>query len=100
DYFSGVKLVPFSLVFLLVVVYILLIGPGDYFLVKKVLKRMEATWITFPLIVLIFSGVAYYLANWMKGDEIRLNQVDIIDVDASSGFVRGTTYANVFSPAT
>ena len=34
DQFAGVKLVPFSVVALLVFGYILLIGPGDYFLVQ------------------------------------------------------------------
>lgn len=100
DQFEGVKLVPFFVVASLVFGYILLIGPGDYFFVKRVLKRMEWTWITFPVIVLAVSGGAYLLAAQLKGRQLRMNQVDLVDVclDAPEPFVRGTTWMNVFSP--
>ena len=53
---SGVWLVPFWVVVMLVVVYILLIGPGDYFFLRRFVGRMEWTWLTFPAIVVLFSG--------------------------------------------
>jgi hypothetical protein len=40
---------------------------------------------------------AYRLAASLKGSDLRINQVDIVDID-SAGNVRGTTIANVFSP--
>ena len=98
EQFEGVRLIPFWVVALLVVVYIILIGPVDYLLVKRVLKRMELTWITFPLFVIGVSVGAYALAYWLKGDELRTNQVDVVDVDVETGFVRGTSWSNVFSP--
>jgi len=90
--------VPFFFVALLVLGYILLIGPVDYFLVKSVLKRMELTWITFPAIVIIVSLAAYWFAYWIKGDKLRVNQVELVDFDASSGQVRGVFWSHVFSP--
>jgi hypothetical protein len=98
DQFTGVRVVPFALVALLVIGYILLIGPGDYFFLRKVLRRMELTWVTFPLIVLGVSAGAWWLATWLKGDQLRLNQVDLVDVDVASGGVRGTSWMNIFSP--
>ena len=71
---------------------------GDYFLVKKVLRRMELTWITFPLWVVLVSAGAYALAMYTKGDDLRLNQIDLVDVDVASGSARGTSWLNVFSP--
>jgi hypothetical protein len=101
DQFQGVRVVPFVAVASLIVVYILLIGPGDYLLVKRLLKgRMELTWITFPLIVVLFSAGAYWLADWAKGRHLQLNQVDLVDVDVRSGLVRGATWINLFSPRT
>jgi len=107
--FVGVQVVPFGLVALLVGVYILLIGPGDYLFVKRVLRRTELTWITFPLIVLGVSATAYGIANRMKGDQLRVNQVEIIDVDlteigdlaengSSGNFARGTIWTHFFTP--
>ena len=78
--------------------YIVLIGPGDYFLVKRLLKRMELTWITFPLWVVLVSAGAYALAMYTKGNQLRLNQVDLVDVDVESGLARGTSWLNLFSP--
>src|SRR5262249_15739640 len=44
--------VSFGLVALFIFLYILLVGPLDYLLLKNVFKRLEWTWVTFPLIVL------------------------------------------------
>src|SRR5262249_6523320 len=52
EHFAGVSLVPFQWVAFFIFIYILLIGPVDYLLVKKLLKRMELTWLTFPAIVI------------------------------------------------
>ncbi len=98
DRFTGVRLVPFGVVIVLVAVYIILIGPVDYFFLLKFVRRMQWTWVTFPLIVLVFSVGAYYLAYYLKGDQLRVNQVDLVDVDTGTGFVRGTSWANIFSP--
>ena len=53
DRFAGVRLAPFWLVAGLIVAYLLLIGPGDYFFLRKLVGRMDWTWLTFPLVVLL-----------------------------------------------
>jgi len=100
DRFRDVETVPFSVVAVLVLAYIVAIGPIDYLLVRKWLKRTELTWITFPLWVLLFSAGSYGLALWLKGDQLRLNQAELIDVDCDSGLVRGTVWSHLFSPRT
>ena len=98
DQFSGVRLLPFSIVAGLMVVYVLLIGVGDYFFLRKVVRRMRWTWLTFPAVVLGVCVGAYFLAYGLRGDRVRLNQVDLLDVDAASGRIRATSWMNVFSP--
>jgi len=98
EQFPGVKLIPFGWVAFFIFLYILLIGPGDYLFLKKVVKRMELTWITFPLIVLSVSLAAYFAAYLVKGKELRVNKVDVVDVDQASGRLRGSTFFNLFSP--
>lgn len=100
DIFTGIRVVPFWIVGGLVLVYILVIGPGDFFLVKNVLKRMELTWLTFPATVVVVTLGALWLAHWAKGDMLLVNQVDVVDIDTGCGQVRGTTWVNVFSPVT
>jgi hypothetical protein len=99
DQFAGVPVVPFSLMVAIVIGYLVLIGPVDYFVLRRFSRRMELTWLTFSSIVLAFCVGAYVLVQSLKGDRVRVNQVDLVDVDLSSGAVRGTSWADVFSPA-
>jgi hypothetical protein len=98
EQFPGVKLIPFGWVAFFIFLYILLIGPGDYLFLRKVLKRMELTWITFPTIVITVSLLAYFAAFRLKGNDLLVNKVDIIDVDQVGGMIRGRTIASLFSP--
>jgi hypothetical protein len=98
EQFPGVKLIPFGWVAFFIFLYILLIGPGDYFFLKKVLKRMELTWITFPTIVVTVSLVAYYAAYLLKGNDLLVNKIDVVDIDQAAGLVRGNSWISLFSP--
>ncbi len=90
--------ISFGWVALFIVLYTLLIGPIEYLFLKKVLKRLELTWITFPLIVLSVSAIAYFTAYAIKGRDLRLNKIDVVDVDPATERVYGRTWVSVFSP--
>ncbi len=100
DQFDGVTLVWFSWIAGLIVLYIALIGPGDYFFLKDIVGRMYWTWATFPVVVVLFCGLAYLLGDVWKGSRLRINQVDLVDVDLGGSLIRGTTWAHVYSPRT
>jgi len=100
DSFSKLGFIPFVVIATLVALYVLCIGPGDWFLVGKVFKKHELTWITFPLITLLFCGLAWYIASFNRPTDIQINQLETIDIDSISGEVRGTVWANLFNPAT
>ena len=59
---------------------------------------MELTWITFPTIVVTVSLVAYYAAYLLKGNDLLVNKVDVVDIDQAAGLVRGNTWISLFSP--
>jgi hypothetical protein len=92
---------------LFILLYILVVGPLDYFILKKVVKRLELTWITFPTVVLVVSAIAYFTAYYLKGSELRINKVDVVDIvaelDPDTKTARGTqatgtTWFTLFSP--
>jgi hypothetical protein len=94
-----VPVIPFYWVALFIFFYIALVGPLDYFVLKKLFKRLELTWITFPLTVLVVSVIAYAIAYASKGDEVRVKKVDLIDVDLHAPQqVYGHTWFTLFSP--
>lgn len=81
ELFEDVPTISFGWVALFLLLFIALVGPLDYILLKKVFKRLELTWVTFPLIVLGACVAAYFGAYSMKGEELRVNKVDLIEVD-------------------
>jgi hypothetical protein len=106
DTFDGIPVVSFGYVAFLIGLYILLIGPLEYYFLKRVFGRLELTWLTFPVIVLTICVAAYLTAAAVKGRELRVNKVDVVDVVADfdpktgkpSGTVYGTSWFTVFSP--
>jgi hypothetical protein len=98
DAFASVPVISFGWVAAFIVLYTLLIGPVEYYVLKKVFKRLELTWITFPIIVLTVSAIAYFSAYALKGSDMKVNKIDIVDVDPATNRVYGRTWFTVFSP--
>jgi hypothetical protein len=96
--FKGIPPVSFGWVALFILFYIILIGPLDYLVLKKVFKRLEFTWITFPTIVIAVSIAAYFTAYALKGEDLRVNKVDLVEVDLQTPQVYGHTWFTLFSP--
>jgi hypothetical protein len=99
DDFGDIPTIPFYWVALFIVFYILLVGPIDYFILKKLFKRLELTWVTFPLTVILISVAAYFIAYAVKGDDRRVNKVDLVEIDLHQPKqVYGTSWFTLFSP--
>ena len=96
--FADVPIISFGWVALFILAYIILVGPLDYLFLKKVVKRLELTWITFPTVVLGISVGAYFTAYWLKGSDQRINKVDLLDIDLHTQQIYGTTWFSIFSP--
>ena len=96
DKFDGVAIVPFSIILILLAVYLLVVGLGDWFLVHKVFKRPILTWFTFPLWIVLFSGLAYWLAASGRPNRVMINKLDVIDID--DGTMRYSYWTNLYSP--
>jgi hypothetical protein len=96
--FKDVSVISFGWVALFILIYIVIVGPLDYLFLKKVVKRLELTWITFPTVVILVSAIAYFAAYSLKGNDLRINKVDLVDIDLGSRQVLGNTWFTVFSP--
>jgi hypothetical protein len=107
DTFAEVPVVSFGWVALFILIYIIIVGPLDYLFLTKVIKRPELTWITFPAVVIGISAIAYFTAYWMKGQDLRINKLDVVDIvsetdpdtgDSRSTALYGSTWFTLFSP--
>jgi hypothetical protein len=98
DHFEGVPVISFGWVALFIFLYTLVIGPVEYLFLKKIVGRLELTWVTFPIIVLSVSAAAYFTAYYIKGKDLRINKIDVVDIDLGTQRVYGRTWFTVFSP--
>jgi hypothetical protein len=98
--FQEVPVVSFGWVALFILVYIVIVGPLDYLILKKVFKRLELTWITFPTAVIVISVAAYFTAYSLKGNDLRINKIDVVDFDLHGRTPQayGSTWVTLFSP--
>ena len=77
--------------------YILLVGPVNYVVLRR-LKRPGLTWVTIPALVLLFSGSAYFLAVEAKGSDVQGNTVNIIQRLDDSDWARVRSLVGVVAP--
>ena len=98
DQFQGVTLARFSWVAAIILLYVLWIGPLDYFGLRWI-GRPRATWITFLIVVIGTTAGTVALSQAVKSQSVRLNLLEVLDVDVASGRFRGTTWCHVYSPA-
>jgi hypothetical protein len=81
----------------LLISYLLILGPVRYYIVKK-LKRPRWGW---PIIfnsILIFSLLAYGLAFFQRGASLSDNSVSIIQIDQGGSMAHVTTYMGIYVP--
>lgn len=98
DTFEGIPVISFGWVAVLGILYLVVIGPLEYWFLKRLVGRQEWTWVSVPIIVLTVTGLALASASHWKGHEVRINKLDVVDVDVAAGRVYGTTWMDLFSP--
>ena len=77
-------------------VYLLVIGPIDYF-VLKLLRRQTLTWITFPVSIVVFSALALVGTSYVKGSQAVVTSYEIVDVLPGTDLWRGVSWYGVWS---
>ncbi len=82
---------------ILLAVYILLVGPLNY-LILRWKKKLHLAWVTIPAMTALFTAGAFGLAVLLRGNDILLNKISFIQLQPD-GFANLTSYVGVFSPA-
>jgi hypothetical protein len=94
-----VRKLPVQWLLLLLVVYLLVIGPLDQYWLKRINKQM-LTWVTFPAYVALFSLLIYYIGYKLRAGETEWNEIHLVDIlpRGEQAEWRGRTYASIYSP--
>jgi hypothetical protein len=90
---------PAGWLLLLLIAYLVIIGPFDQYWLKRIGRPM-LTWITFPCYVVLFSLLIYFIGYKLRAGETEWNELHVVDVLAKGerAELRGRTYASVYSP--
>ncbi len=88
DAFPNVERPTVGSVLLLLLVYAAVIGPLDYLLVHRVLRRPVLTWITLPALVLAGGWWLHAASADANGVESRFNETTLLDIDAATSVTR------------
>jgi hypothetical protein len=81
----------------LLVLYLLLLGPVSYLVLKR-LDRLAWAWVTTPVLIGLFAVAAFLLGVVLKGTTIVVRELAV--VSAGTGVTRGSAEVqlSVFSP--
>ncbi|HYM49174.1 MAG TPA: hypothetical protein VET65_01250 [Candidatus Limnocylindrales bacterium] len=82
---------------LLVLLYVLLIGPLNYLILRR-LGRRELAWVTVPVIAVVFAAGAYGIALGTKGRSVQGTQIGIVHVMSGWDQAYQETYTGIFAP--
>ncbi|TVQ89965.1 MAG: hypothetical protein EA397_13475 [Deltaproteobacteria bacterium] len=86
----GVQPIPLSWLVAFAAVYLLLIGPVD-FLVLRWLRREVLTWITFPVTILVFSALALAGTTYVKGTQTVLTRYELVEIIPGTPYWHGSS---------
>ena len=94
-----VSKLPVIWLIVLLITYLVIIGPVDRIWLKRINKQM-LTWLTFPIYVIFFSFLIYYIGYRLRAGQLEINELHIVDVlPGDQVTLRGRSYASIYSPS-
>ena len=91
-----VRLIPFSALIGTLVLFLLMIGPGDYF-VLGFLRRRRLTWLLFPATSIAFTVATVLMANHYLGLRDQRRSLIVVDLAKDGTALRWNRYELVFA---
>jgi hypothetical protein len=94
-----IRKLPVGWLLLLLLVYLVVIGPLDQYWLKKINKQM-LTWVTFPTYVVLFSLLIYFIGYKLRSGEMEWNELHVVDVTphGERADFRGRVFCSAYSP--
>lgn len=77
--------------------YILVIGPVNYFVLRR-MKRRELAWISIPVLVVIFTGLSYGSGLLYRGTTPILNRLAIVQAWDGMDQAHVSALVGIYSP--
>lgn len=96
SFIPGLRLPSVGQLLLFLAFYTFIIGPVNYFVLRR-MKRRELAWVTIPALVLLFSAITFLTGFRTRGGAI-LNEMAIAYGSIEADQVRTQTVMGLYSP--
>ncbi len=93
----ALRLPSIGMLALLVLGYIVVIGPLNFLLLRR-LRRVEFAWLTTPALVVLFLAFTYGASFVLRGNRPQLTQLAIVQGFEGGPQAQSTTFVGLFSP--
>ena len=95
--YKGIRPLSIWWVILLLTVLAVLLGPFDYIILKRK-SRLPLTWLTCTFWIVLFTVGAYYGVEFLRGGEMELRVVSVLDGIENKSVAWSTNYCGLFAP--
>lgn len=92
---QGLQVVPMSLIGLILIVYVVMIGPADWFILGAI-QRRKWTWILFPTVTVALTLGTVWLAEWYMQVRGNPRSVTFHDVGHEQKIARRNRFEVLF----
>ncbi|HEX8940253.1 MAG TPA: hypothetical protein VF763_08810 [Candidatus Limnocylindrales bacterium] len=93
----SLALPPLGGLILLLLGYIVAVGPVSYLVLRR-LDRREWAWATIPALILVFTAAAFAMGATVRGGDLVVNQVAVVRGATDSEVGAAQVYVGLFSP--
>ena len=78
--------------------YILLVGPVNYLVLRR-LDRREWAWVTVPSLIVVFTVGSFGIGSLLRGSDVIIHEVAIVRGAPGTGQATVQSYLGIFSPS-
>lgn len=93
----GLRLPSAFWLFLFLSIYVVVVGPANYLVLKR-MQRRELAWVTIPVLILFFAALAYLTGFRLRGNDVILNQMAVAYGHADGEQMRIDSLLGIYSP--
>jgi hypothetical protein len=94
-----VRIIPFKVIALLMIGFVLAVGPADYLLLGALRKR-KWTWLLFPVVTAAFTWATVAMSNRYIGRSDHRRSMTLVDVGSDNRALRETRLEMTFTGVT
>ncbi len=96
DFFSSARALSFGQLAAILLLILILLGPVDYFVCVRWLNRPSWSWLFAAIVVASSSAGLIWAHQWFRTQEVMVNSLEVLDVDAEYGLARGLVWSHVY----